>query len=202
MKNAKSILPRGRPRSFDPDEALDRALDLFWRQGYEGTSLTDLTEAMGINRPSLYAAFGNKEELFQKALERYVGFGSAFVRASMACCTAREAVEALLTGAAQNGREDGPRGCLLVKGALAGSSDSAAIQQQLNARRAENEAILLARLLAGQEAGEFAANIDATDLARYFTTVLHGLSVQAIGGASKEELTRVVQLAMKAWPGN
>src|ERR671918_521967 len=90
--------PGGRPREFDLDEALERAMEVFWRQGYEGTSLGELTAAMGINRPSLYAAFGNKEALFRKALDRYVDERMAFIRAAIEEPTARRAVEALLRG--------------------------------------------------------------------------------------------------------
>ena len=196
----KKKVGKGRPRAFDANEALGRALDLFRRQGYEGTSLTDLTEAMGINRPSLYAAFGNKEELFHKALELYTSSADSFMREAMGQPTAQAAVEHLLFGSAQIGGEKCARGCLLVRGALTGSDDSASVQKELCARRAANEAMLCKRLEQAQTEGELPADISPTDLARYFSTVLQGLSVQAVGGASQEELMRVVQIALSAWP--
>src|SRR6478672_4047067 len=116
MKNAKSP---GRPRAFDPEEALETALRLFWQKGYEGASLSDLTEAMGINRPSLYAAFGNKEELFRKAFDRYAAGPASFWGEALKAPTARAVAEQLLRGcvAAQTDPE-GPKGCLAVQGAL------------------------------------------------------------------------------------
>lgn len=200
MKNEKISGGRGRPRAFDADEALDKALDLFRRQGYEGTSLTDLTEAMGINRPSLYAAFGNKEELFQKALERYTEVAQCFLSQCMEQPTARATIETLLYEAARIQEGGCTQGCLLVKGALTGSSDSIAVQQALAARRAANEAMIRQRLEKAKNEGELPESADPTDLARYFSTVQQGLSVQAIGGASQEDLTRVVEIALRAWP--
>src|SRR6201993_1326600 len=113
-------MPVGRPRAFDIDKALDRALQVFWRKGYEGTSLSDLTKAMRINRPSLYAAFGNKEALFKKAIDRYVEGPGAFVRDSLAQPTARAVAERLLRGTIELATDSrNPRGCLIVQGALA-----------------------------------------------------------------------------------
>src|SRR4051794_21977945 len=99
MKPKKSVVPRGRPRAFAIDEALDRALQVFWHKGYEGTSLTDLTQAMGITRPSLYTAFGDKEALFRKVLDRYLAGPAAHMRAALEEPTARAVVEQLLLGA-------------------------------------------------------------------------------------------------------
>src|SRR5207245_2576808 len=119
QKPRKPRTPAGRPRSFDLDKALDAALQVFWRKGYEGASLPDLTEAMGINRPSLYAAFGNKEELFRTVVIRYIEGPAAFVRKALDEPTARAAAERLLTGAVDLVTDPkNPRGCLLVQGAL------------------------------------------------------------------------------------
>ncbi|RYX85038.1 TetR/AcrR family transcriptional regulator [bacterium] len=200
MEIEKKISTKGRPRAFDADKALDSALDLFRRKGYEGTSLTDLTEAMGINRPSLYAAFGNKEELFQKALERYLGPATCFLNQCLSQPTAKAAIEMLMYGAAEVREGDCPRGCLLVKGALTGSEDSSAIQQELAAQRAANEVLIRKRLEQGKAEGELPEDCDPADLARYFSTIQQGLSVQAVGGATQEELTRIVKIALRAWP--
>jgi len=191
----------GRPREFDPDVALDNAMELFWRQGYEGTSLSDLTDAMGIAKPSLYAVFGNKEELFRKALDRY-----ALARADAACDalnepTSRGAIERLLLGfAGVNASDDVPKGCLMVQGALVCSAASERIRQELCSRRAEGEAALAERLAAWREAGDLPASADPVDLARYVMSVANGLAVQAASGASKEDLRRVVTMTMRTWP--
>src|ERR1700686_2393623 len=111
--------PAGRPLSFDPDKALDRALDVFWRKGYEGASLSGLTKAMAINRPSLYAAFGDKEKLFRKVLDRYAEGPASYSGAALQETTSRAVVELLLHGTADVLTSPGsPRGCLLVQGAL------------------------------------------------------------------------------------
>src|SRR5213594_2023775 len=131
----------GRPRAFDVDEALDRALQVFWHKGYEGSSLTDLTQAMGINRPSLYAAFGDKEALFRKVLDRYADGPAAYVREALNAPTARAVVERLLRGAAdlQTNRRN-PRGCLAVHGALACGDAAEPVRQELASYRVAVEA--------------------------------------------------------------
>jgi AcrR family transcriptional regulator len=183
------------------DEALERALEVFWRQGYEGTSLGELTAAMGINRPSLYAAFGNKESLFHKALDRYADEHMAFIGAALEEPTARRAVEALLRGfvaSVTNPRT--PAGCLTVQGALASGADAESIRTELNARRLGGEAILRARLKRARKEGDLTGDADPADLARYINTIAQGVAVQAAGGASRRELDRVVDIALRAWP--
>src|SRR5476649_1907278 len=126
----------GRPRAFDIDAALDRALQVFWKKGYEGASLSDLTDAMGINRPSLYAAFGNKEELFRKAVTRYTDGPASFVRIALEEPTARAAVERLLYGALEVMADPrNPRGCLMVQGALSCGTTADPVRKELGARR-------------------------------------------------------------------
>lgn len=201
MKPKTAAAQVGRPRGFDVDEALDRALRLFWRQGYEGTSLSDLTEHLGINRPSLYAAFGNKESLFRKALDRYVERHLVLYRDAFARPTARAAVEHLLLGLADAQtlpRE--PKGCITVQGALVSGADAAPIQGELAARRAAGEQALRERLEQGQREGDVPAHVDCADLARYFTTVSQGMAVQAATGASREDLRRVARTSLLAWP--
>jgi len=195
MKNAKSP---GRPRAFDPEKALETAMCLFWRKGYEGTSLTDLTEAMGINRPSLYATFGNKEELFKKAFARYVdNTGCLAARQSS---TAREAVETLLFTAAENLVNPEHPGCLLVVGALACSDESQGVRDELCAARNAGQEAWKARFELGVAEGELPPKPTPEELARYVMTVLNGMTVQARSGATAAELRGVAEMAMMAWP--
>ncbi len=191
----------GRPRAFDRDQALERALDLFWRNGYEGASLSDLTQAMGINPPSLYAAFGNKEELFCKALDRYVERHDEFLREVLARPKARDAIAALLTGSADSLTDkSSPSGCLLVQG-IAGAGDHAkCIRDELCKRRAANEKLIRERLKRAKAEGDLPADADPAALSRYIATVSVGMAVQAAGGATRAELRRIVETAMEAWP--
>lgn len=195
-------MPKGRPREFDVDEALDRALRVFWRRGYEGTTLPDLTRAMGINRPSLYAAFGSKEELFRKALDRYVEGPAAYVREALNEPTARAVAEQLLGGAIDlvTDRRN-PRGCLIVQGALACGETAESVRRELAARRVAGEVAVRQRFERARADGDLPAEADAADLARYVVTVMRGIAVQAAGGASCEDLRRVAELALRAWPG-
>lgn len=192
----------GRPRSFDSDVALGRALEVFWRQGYEGTGISDLTKAMGINNaPSLYNAFGNKEQLFRKVLDHYADGPARYIRDALAEPTARGAVEALLHGAADaTTHPDHPRGCITVQGALACSPGAEPARDELAARRAGGEAALRERLQQAGEAGELPAGTDAQALARYFATVYQGIAVQAAGGATREQLHQIADVAMTVWP--
>lgn len=194
-------MPKGRPRQFDYDKALDAALLLFWRNGYEGTSLAALTEAMKINVPSLYAAFGNKEKLFQKALERYLQRPASYLPKALKEPTARRAVEKLFGGAidmVMNPQH--PDGCLLVQGALASGPSTASIRQELSMRRAGAEAAVRRRFEKALAEGDLPAHVDAAQLARYIVTVLWGLSVQAAGGASRAQLKSVAAFALRCWP--
>lgn len=194
-------MPGGRPRTFDVDTALDRALEVFWRQGYEGTSLPDLTKAMGINRPSLYAAFGNKENLFRKVLDRYDEGPAAYVREALHEPTARAVVERLLRGAVDLLTDPRhPPGCLMVQGALSCGEAADAIRQELASRRAAGVTALRQRLERARADGDLPTHTDPADLASYVATIIHGMAVQAAGGASRSELDRVMDTALRAWP--
>jgi AcrR family transcriptional regulator len=192
---------RGRPREFDIDRALDRALKLFWRKGYEGTTLPDLTKAMGINRPSLYAAFGNKERLFRKALDRYAEGPAAYIREALAEPTGRAVAQRLLDGTIDVVTDPrNPRGCLMVQGALACGDAAESVRKELVSRRSAGVAAIRARFERAVSEGDLPADSDPADLARYIMAVMHGIAVQAAGGASRAELQGVAATALRAWP--
>jgi AcrR family transcriptional regulator len=151
----------GRPREFDTDEALDRALEVFWRRGYEGTTIPGLTEAMGINRPSLYAAFGNKESLFRRALDRYAEGPAAYVREALDEPTARAVAERLLGGAVELLTDPrNPRGCLVVQGALACGESAEPVRRELLSRRLAREAAIRDRFERARADGDLPADTD------------------------------------------
>jgi AcrR family transcriptional regulator len=191
----------GRPRGFDTDQALERALKVFWRKGYEGSTLPDLTHAMGINRPSLYAAFGNKEALFRKVMDRYAEGPAAYVRQALAEPTARRVAERLLLGAVDlvtNPRN--PGGCLAVHGALACGDEAQSIRRELISRRSKREATLRQRLRKAKSEGDLPADANVADLARYIMTIIQGMAVQAASGATRNQLRRVAKTVLRAWP--
>jgi AcrR family transcriptional regulator len=197
----KEVRSPGRPRAFDPGQALERALRIFWERGYDGASMADLTRTMRINRPSLYAAFGNKEQLFRKALDRYAQNRASYVREGLQEATARGAAEKILFGAAEALVTPGtPRGCLLVQGALTCGAASRGIQRELCARRGAAEALLRQRLERATQEGDLPGEAGPAELASYVMTVLHGMSVQAVGGATAAKLRTIAERAMRAWP--
>ncbi|MBN9205969.1 TetR/AcrR family transcriptional regulator [Methylibium petroleiphilum] len=192
----------GRPLSFDREQALLSAMAVFWDRGYEGTSMADLTEAMGINRPSLYGAFGNKEELFAEALACYEAKeGAEITRLLNEMPTAREAIEATLRYNAHVYVEEGrPRGCMIVLSSLLGRPESTAIRALLAERRRVGENELRDRIERGQAQGDVHTDVDARNLAAFYTTVLQGMSITARDGATQSDLDRIVELAMSGWP--
>ena len=199
MKQVKGQV--GRPRAFDMDRALDAALKVFWRLGYEGASLPELTRAMGINRPSMYAAFGNKEQLFREVIDRYSSGACSRLSEALERPTAREVAAALLRGTAEMLSDSKhPAGCLLVQGALACGKDAACVQRDLARRRAAGEAAIRKRFERAAKEGDLPRGASPSDLARYIATVQQGLSVQAAGGATRKQLLQVANTAMRAWP--
>lgn len=191
----------GRPRGFDEDTALDAAMLLFWSEGYEGASLAELTEVMGINRRSVYATYGNKEALFRRAVGRYVAGPGSFAARALERPTARAVAETLLHGAADEYTTPGrPRGCLLVQGALACGPEGEAARTELAARREEGVTALVGRLRRARDDGDLPAGADPEALARYLTAVGQGMSVQAAGGTSRADLHDVADQALAAWP--
>jgi AcrR family transcriptional regulator len=191
----------GRPREFNADQALDKALNVFWRNGYEGTSIADLTEAMGINPPSLYAAFGNKEKLFRKALDRYAQQVTSYWSEAVEKPTARGMAEHLLRKSADFLSEEcNPPGCMMVRTAMQCSAAQESIERELASRRATGEVMLRDRLATAKDKGELPADLDPQDYARYLMTVLEGMSVRSANGSSREELHKIADMALRTWP--
>lgn len=193
---------RGRPRAFDRAAALDKATLLFWQKGFEATSIADLTAAMGIGAPSLYAAFGSKEALFAEALDHYARTNEGLVwQRFFEAATVREGVEAFLrdSAAALTGAVvDIPRGCMVTLSAV-DDNDHADLCRLLRTARATGLERLLVRLKGGVEAGEIAADTDLNALARFVQTVQGGMSILARDGAARSELDAVADLAMLGW---
>jgi AcrR family transcriptional regulator len=190
----------GRPREFDMGDALERAMLMFWRQGFEGTSLSDLTRELGVSRPSLYAAFGGKEALFLKALDLYEA-RAGYREAALAAPTARAYARALLEGAADlHGDRRNPPGCLGVQGALACAPQSDAIRKELIRRRTIGEKAIRDRLKSFRAEGDLPADADPAALARYLSIVIYGVTVQAAGGATRKGLRSAVELALRNFP--
>ncbi|TCR26941.1 TetR/AcrR family transcriptional regulator [Streptomyces sp. BK205] len=192
---------RGRPRGFDAEAALDRAVEVFWRQGYEGASLADLTEAMGINRPSMYAAFGNKEELFHRAVARYAEADMAYAREALAESTAYAVITSFLRANVEAlTRPDRPSGCLSVQGGLAQGGESGRIARFLADSRLAGEHALAQRLARAVEEGDLPAGTDPHALARYVMVVSEGNAVHAAAGATRAALHATVDIALRAVP--
>jgi AcrR family transcriptional regulator len=192
----------GRPREFDVEQALDRAMELFWQKGYEGTSLADLTETLGITRPSLYAAFGNKEALFRTVLKRYEANVVTYRPKALSAPTARDVARELLEGAARLfGDKSKPAGCLGVQGALACGEEADPIRRELIANRTAGEHAIRQRLKRAKAEGDLPADSDPASLARYLSAVLYGMAVLAAGGASRKDLLQVAETTMLGWPG-
>lgn len=192
---------RGRPRRFDREEALRRAMEVFWVQGYDNASLSDLTRAMGINAPSLYATFGSKEALFQEAVELYVRTeGSGIWEQVETAPTARAAIEQVLrTTAEAFTRGPSSRGCMIVLAAPQMQGANAQVCDALKAYRQANGCLLERRLKRAVEEGELPASTDCRALANYVVTLQHGMSIQARDGASRETLMSIADCAMAGW---
>jgi AcrR family transcriptional regulator len=191
----------GRPRGFDADEALDRALEVFWRQGYEGASLSDLTAAMGISRTSMYAAFGNKRDLFDKALARYAKVDMAYTGDALAAPTARKVVELFLSENVKAVTAPGrPPGCFCIQSGLSCGLDNAEVSAALARSRKEGELAMRDRFRRAIQEGDLAPENDPDGLARYIMTVSEGLAVHAAAGATRQELAQVADIALRAFP--
>ncbi len=194
-------MSRGRPRTFDLENAIEQAMLLFWKKGFDATSLRDLTNALGISRPSLYAAFGSKEGLFKLALDRYRQGPAWYVNRAIAENTAAMVFRSLLYGVIDLVTDpDRPGGCLFVCGSIAPGRYEDPIQEELAKRRIEGEADIRRRFEIAKAAGDLPPASDPSTLARLATTLIWGLSVQASNGAAKPELIEVADLAIGAFP--
>ena len=193
---------RGRPRQFCPDAALTAALQVFWTRGYEGASMAELTEAMGITKPSLYACFGNKESLFRKALDLYERDKLAYVTRAMEAPTARGVAELLLRGslALSTGTAD-PRGCLGVISAVACTTFDESIRDEVMARRASSDRLVIDRFRRAKAEGDLPEGVEPEALQCYLSAVLQGMGVQASSGACPAQLAQLVETTLSLWPG-
>jgi AcrR family transcriptional regulator len=193
---------RGRPRSFDIDDAIEKAMVVFWSKGYENASIPDLTAAIGINRPSLYAAFESKENLFRLALDRYRKDPASYVNRAIAKSTAFEVFESLLFGVVNLVTDPkGPGGCLFVCGTHAVGAKDTEISRELAARRIEGEADIRKRFYAAKKQGDLPAGSDPRIIAKLAATLIWGISVQASNGAKKPELKKLAALALESIRG-
>ncbi len=201
MEATTCSAPKGRPREFCVDAALAAALRVFWTKGYEGASLTDLTEAMGINKPSLYAAFGNKEALFRKALDLYEREKLAYMNEALSAPTARGVAEQLLRGAlALQTCDLGPKGCMGVIHSVACGTEAESIRAEVITRGEKVHEALVERFDRAKAEGDLPLHIEASGLAAYLKALLQGLSVQAGAGATPAELELLVQTSLAFWP--
>ena len=192
---------KGRPREFDVDDALAAALRVFWSKGYEGASLTDLTEAMGITRPSLYAAFGNKESLFRKALDLYEREKLAYMQPALDAPTARGVAERVLLGALEMHASEGePKGCLRVISSVACGVEAESIRAEVIERRRSSGRLLIERFQRAKDEGELPESMDAAGLASYLIALVQGMSLQAGAGATRAELAALVETSLAVWP--
>ena len=195
-------MPRGRARAFDRDEALNRAVAVFWEHGYDAASVALLTEAMGIGAPSLYAAFGDKRALFDEALDRYLRtYGSFTARAIAGEPSARGAIARLLREAAAAYTEAGhPPGCLLITAATNCTPGSAGVKARLRDLRAQGHLALEQKIAAAVQAGELPAGTDSRALATFYAATLQGMCAQARDGATRSDLAAIATAALRAWP--
>lgn len=194
---------RGRPPAFNYEEALEKAMLTFWTFGYEGTSMAALIEAMDMNKPSIYAAFGNKEALFNQVLDKYVSGPSAFVKEAMAEPTSYLVAKTFLTKAVELlTQHQNPRGCMIVQGALSCGPEAELMQKKLIAYRANMEESIKKRFDLAKDNRDLPEDTNTTALAKYVATIHQGISVQASSGASKDALMDIIDIAMQNWPVN
>ncbi len=198
---AKSSTRVGRPRIFNQEQALDRAMHVFWEKGFEGASMHDLTAAMGIQPASLYAAFGNKEAMFELALAHYLAGPAAFMSAALDEPSAYAVAERILRQTAEflTARR-GRYGCMTIQAALVGGKETKGVRQKLIRLRVRSQNALRRRFEQSKSDGDLPEHVDEAGLADLITCVFQGMTVQAINGASREQLLRIAKTVLRAWP--
>lgn len=201
MNETLPVGTRGRPREFDPDVALAAALKVFWQRGYESASLSELTEAMGITKPSLYACFGNKEALFRQALELYEREKLCYIRKALDAPTARAVAERLLRGALdiQCSAND-PQGCLGVMSTVGCGGEAESIRKEVFARRASSEAAMIERFAQAHDEGDLPPPFTPEAIVCYLTTVVQGMALKAAAGVPRRDLEQLVETTLAFWP--
>ena len=201
MKSAAAAATKGRPREFCIEQALASALRVFWSKGYEGASMADLTEAMGITKPSLYAAFGNKEALFHKALDLYEAEKLDYTRRALDQPSARAVAEYYMRGAIDTQTSScEPKGCLGVISAMTCGAEAESIKTEVIARRASSHRALVERFERAKQEGDLPAYVDVEGLTSFLFALLQGMAVQAGSGATRADLERVAETSMALWP--
>jgi AcrR family transcriptional regulator len=188
----------GRPISFDKDAALESAMLLFWQRGYEGTSMADLTQAMGLNPSSIYAAFGDKHALFQLAVKRYMEMRAKYAGKALEEPTLEKVVRALFDNTVAFLTTPGhPASCMTLSGAVGCSVDAAPARDIMTEIRKQNEAVMRERFIKARKSGELPKDVNVDDYTRYLSTIIAGLSIQAANGSTKAELKRTAQMALR-----
>jgi AcrR family transcriptional regulator len=188
----------GRPIGFDKDAALEAAMLLFWERGFEGTSMADLTQAMGLNPSSIYAAFGDKHALFSLAVKRYLDLRAQYATAALEQPTLEKVIRALFQNTVAFLTTSGhPPTCMTLAGAMGCSVDAAPARDLMTEVRRQNEAAIRKRLLKARKSGELSKDIHVDDYTRYLSSILAGLSIQAANGSTKAELKRTSQMALR-----
>ncbi|WP_158925047.1 TetR/AcrR family transcriptional regulator [Acidisphaera sp. S103] len=190
-----------RPRVFEEANVLDRAMDVFWRHGYEGASMAELTKAMGLNSPSIYVAFGSKRGLFDAVLDRYRERRAVHKQYVLAGATAREVAERFLFGGIEwlvDPRE--PRGCLLIQAGISTGVNNEDVPRAIINQRNLTTELVTNRLARAHAEGDLPPSADPAALAKYLKMVFNGLAVQAAEGMSKAELRELAERALMGWP--
>jgi len=187
----------GRPRGFAEEAALEAAMRVFWAKSYEGATMADLTRAMGINRSSIYAAFGDKERLYRLVLDRYREGPMKYIRKALEQPTLRAVVEALLRGTVEFLATPGhPKGCLSIQGALACGSNAEPIKSAMIEWRKSGEAAIKKRLQQAHRDGDWKGTMNPADFARYLSSLMTGLGVQSANGTTRSEMNQIADIAL------